>query len=242
MAEGWIRLHRKICSNPLFKEKRRFSKFEAWIDILLSANHRDGETLIDFQKITVNRGSYITSEVKLAAKWGWHRETVRRYLALLEREQMLVKNSTPKYTALTVVKYDEYQTDRTGKVSTIRQQSDSDTTQTRMIKNDKNDKNKNICTFEQFWEAYPKRKSKGQAEKAWEKIKPNEQLHNRIIKSLEQAKTSADWQKDGGKYIPYPATWLNAKGWEDEYKPAITTGRRVSEVGNRDLEAIFGLD
>jgi len=30
------------------------------------------------------------------------------------------------------------------------------------------------------------------------------------------AKKSPEWTKDNGKYIPYPATWLNAKGWEDE--------------------------
>lgn len=71
--------------------------------------------------------------------------------------------------------------------------------------------------FDQFWSAYPKKKSKGQAEKAWDKLKPDEQLHDRILESLEQAKTSADWKKEKGKYIPYPATWLNAKGWEDEY-------------------------
>jgi hypothetical protein len=71
--------------------------------------------------------------------------------------------------------------------------------------------------FEEFWKAYPKKKSKGQAEKAWAKIKPTEQLHNEILESLERAKKSADWTKDGGQFIPYPATWLNAKGWEDEY-------------------------
>jgi hypothetical protein len=71
--------------------------------------------------------------------------------------------------------------------------------------------------FDVFWAAYPKKKSKGQAEKAWAKIKPDEQLQNRILKSLEQAKTSAEWTKQGGEFIPHPATWLNAKGWEDEY-------------------------
>jgi len=24
-----------------------------------------------------------------------------------------------------------------------------------------------------------------------------------------------DWRKDSGQFIPHPATWLNAKGWED---------------------------
>lgn len=70
--------------------------------------------------------------------------------------------------------------------------------------------------FQKFWDSYPRKKSKGDAEKAWIKIKPDEQLHDRILDALERAKTSADWQKDGGQFIPYPASWLNAKGWEDE--------------------------
>lgn len=70
--------------------------------------------------------------------------------------------------------------------------------------------------FQKFWEVYPKKKSKGQAEKAWIALKPDQQLHNRIYDALEQAKTSEEWIKDGGRFIPYPATWLRAKGWEDE--------------------------
>ncbi len=76
--------------------------------------------------------------------------------------------------------------------------------------------------FDIFWSIYPKKRSKGQAEKAWAKIKPNEQLMVQIMSALERATTSADWQKDGGQYIPYPATWLNAKGWEDDYTPTLT--------------------
>jgi hypothetical protein len=70
--------------------------------------------------------------------------------------------------------------------------------------------------FERFWKSYPKRKAKGSAEKAFAKIKPNEQLLEAIFAGLERAKTSEIWHRDGGRYIPYPATWLNAKGWEDE--------------------------
>lgn len=79
--------------------------------------------------------------------------------------------------------------------------------------------------FTAFWDAYPRKKSKGQAEKAWLKIKPDEQLSTAIVSAVERAKTSADWQRDGGQFIPYPATWLNAKGWEDAdaSSPAIRT-------------------
>lgn len=70
--------------------------------------------------------------------------------------------------------------------------------------------------FDAFWKAYPKKKSKGQAEKAWIKLQVDEQLLAIMIAKIEQAKKSTAWQKDGGQYIPYPASWLNAKGWEDE--------------------------
>ena len=71
--------------------------------------------------------------------------------------------------------------------------------------------------FEVFWKAYPRRKSKGQAEKAFVKLRPDEKLFENILSAIEKAKKSEDWQKEEGKYIPHPATWLNAKGWEDEY-------------------------
>lgn len=73
--------------------------------------------------------------------------------------------------------------------------------------------------FDRFWEAYPKKRSKGQAEKTWTKIQPSEQLLATMLATIERAKTSEDWTKEGGKYIPYPSTWLNAKGWEDDYSP-----------------------
>jgi len=74
--------------------------------------------------------------------------------------------------------------------------------------------------FDQFWRLYPKKRSKGQAEKTWVKINPDDELYKQILSGLENAKKSIDWQKDGGQYIPYPSTWLNAKGWEDEYEKA----------------------
>ena len=74
--------------------------------------------------------------------------------------------------------------------------------------------------FERFWKTYPKKLGKGNAEKAWFKIKPGEQLTVDILAAIERGKTSAQWTKDDGQFIPYPATWLNRKGWEDEYSEA----------------------
>lgn len=74
--------------------------------------------------------------------------------------------------------------------------------------------------FEQFWDAYPKRKNRGRAEKAWAKIKPDAGLVTSILAAVEVAKAGDDWRRDGGKFIPYPESWLNAKAWLDEVKAA----------------------
>lgn len=70
--------------------------------------------------------------------------------------------------------------------------------------------------FDTFWKAYPKKKNKGQAEKAFAKVNPDPDLLQTILNAVEGAARGADWLKSDGQFIPYPATWLAAKGWEDE--------------------------
>ncbi|MNC28466.1 hypothetical protein D3C75_766710 [compost metagenome] len=79
---------------------------------------------------------------------------------------------------------------------------------------------KSADAFSLFWSAYPNKKAKGAAEKSWAKIKPDHALSELIIAAVLAQKLSEDWTKDGGKFIPHPATWLNAKRWEDEVTPA----------------------
>lgn len=71
--------------------------------------------------------------------------------------------------------------------------------------------------FEDFWSMYPRKKSKGDALKAFKKIKPAE--YPPIKAGLIAAIDSPEWRKDAGQFIPYPASWLNDRGWEDEHKP-----------------------
>lgn len=73
--------------------------------------------------------------------------------------------------------------------------------------------------FDRFWSAYPRKASRGQAERAFAAISPDEQLVARMCAGIERARTSDQWQRDGGQFIPYPATWLRARGWEDEAPP-----------------------
>jgi len=83
--------------------------------------------------------------------------------------------------------------------------------------------------FATFWAQYPKKVAKPQALKAWKKIKPAGQLLAELMAALEKQNTNADWQKDGGQFIPHPATWLNGRRWEDE--PAgNAAGQSVSSI------------
>ena len=71
--------------------------------------------------------------------------------------------------------------------------------------------NKHIKHFDSFWSAYPKKTAKGNAENAWKKIKPDEQLLEEILAAV--AKQKSTWNDP--KFIPHPATWLNGKRWLD---------------------------
>uniref|UniRef100_A0AAU6W4K6 Phage replication protein n=1 Tax=Pseudomonas phage Aurca01 TaxID=3138527 RepID=A0AAU6W4K6_9VIRU len=73
--------------------------------------------------------------------------------------------------------------------------------------------------FPKFWKLYPNKKGKTAAEKAWKKLKVNDDLFALIAQGLAKQCASLAWTKDGGQFIPHPATWLNGKRWEDEVQP-----------------------
>ena len=85
--------------------------------------------------------------------------------------------------------------------------------------------------FEVFWSAYPTKVGKQPARKAFDKVKvPVETL----VAAIERQKCSSQWSKDGGQYIPNPATWLNQCRWEDELAPMPET---ENERWKRQLDA-----
>ena len=73
-------------------------------------------------------------------------------------------------------------------------------------------------SFIRFWNAYPRKMAKQAASKAWSKIEATEV--DLLLERLEAFKQSHEWTKDDGNFIPYPATWLNGRRWEDEIKNA----------------------
>ena len=72
--------------------------------------------------------------------------------------------------------------------------------------------------FNEFWAAYPKKRAKQNALKSWQRLTPDKELYAKIMAALTEQKKSAEWQREGGRFIPYPATWLNGGCWDDEVK------------------------
>lgn len=100
-------------------------------------------------------------------------------------------------------------------------------------------------TFEAFWALYPKKKSKGRAKTVWDKLDPSGEIIRAIMEKLPLLMASEEWTKDGGRYIPYPATWLNAEGWNDEIvnKNASSLSPEASgyHPGESELRSIANL-
>ncbi|HCY0820554.1 TPA: DnaD domain-containing protein [Staphylococcus aureus] len=109
---GWISIDRSIQNHWLFKENRTFSKFEAWIYLLMEANHSKAKVPIGNQIVTVERGQRLTSILTLSDLFNWSRFKVKTFLDLLESDGMLEVKTTSKYTLITIVNYDFYQSEQ----------------------------------------------------------------------------------------------------------------------------------
>ena len=136
---GWIKLHRKIFDNPMYFSEP-FTRMQAWIDLLLLANHSGQYFYIRGNRIDVKRGEVAHSMESLAQRWKWSRGKVLRYISQLENSQMIVQQKNHVITKLSITNYNTYQSDGTTDSTTDGQQT---VQQTDTNKNDKNDKNEN---------------------------------------------------------------------------------------------------
>lgn len=117
---GWIRLHRKIMGTPEWLAEP-FTRGQAWVDLLLLANHAPGYIRRRGILIEVERGQVGHSEEALAARWSWSRGKVRRFLSELTRlcrisrkiSEKTVQKNTSVSSLIYIVNYDRYQVDST---------------------------------------------------------------------------------------------------------------------------------
>ena len=214
--QGWIRLHRKIRENWIWQDPLRL---KWWMDILLEANHEDHSVLIGNTLYMCKRGQTIKSLTTWSKRWGVDRSTVRRFLNLLQKDSMVFIETNTQTTQLTICAYDQYQVSRHTDETQMKHQWTSNETLMHINNNGYNENNeKNSTTdsnFDLWWKEYPKKVGKKAALKAWQKAKDKPQV-SKMIEILEKQRNQEQWQRENGKYIPNPETYLNQGRWEDE--------------------------
>lgn len=108
MFSGWIKLYRQLRDHELWNAER-FTKGQAWVDILLMANYKPTIIPIRGQELHLDRGDLAWSQVSLARRWRWNERTVNRFLAMLQRRQMIRCRINNLTTVISIVNFDEYQ-------------------------------------------------------------------------------------------------------------------------------------
>ena len=136
MENGYIKLYRCLQDNELWQEKP-FDKSRAWIDLLLLTNYKDGGYWLRGIWVEVRRGECGWSQIKLAERWGWSRDKVRRNIRAWVGKKMVTQKTIQQNKFLSsliiITNYEEYQCDDTAS----RQQTDSKQGRNKKGKKDK---------------------------------------------------------------------------------------------------------
>lgn len=99
------------------------------------------------------------------------------------------------------------------------------------------------ASFDEFYSVYPNKKARQDALKAWVALKPDRALIDTIVADV-NAKIDGEWKNTKKKYIPYPATYLRGKRWEDE-QSGDSTGETSNDsapdfINHREHKCIDG--
>ena len=234
MQQGWIKLHRTLLEHP-FWLSQPFTKPQAWVDLLLLANHQSGFFFAAGRKVPVERGQVGRSLLTLGERWQWSRGKVDRFMTFLENEHMVDLKTGQHNSIITICNYDTFQsvhkendttddtTDRTPDGHQTGQQTDTRRDTNKKVKTVDNGKNgimkeKYSESFTEFWTAYPdhRRGNKKRALIEWGKI--DESQYQIIIDNvIDRSKHDADWLNENGKFICHAERFLSGVRWENGY-------------------------
>lgn len=137
---GWIKIHRKIFENPFYFSEK-FTRCQAWFDLLLLANFNDGFFYKRGIKVVVSRGQVGYDLDSLGLRWKWSRGKVDRFINELEKEKQVIRQKTNVTTLISIINYELYQSDdNTDSKADNKPDGHQTVNQTETNKNDKKNK------------------------------------------------------------------------------------------------------
>ena len=146
MNIGWIKLYRQLMNHPLWQDKP-FAKGQAWVDLLLMADSKDGECLWQGKVQTTRVGEVRTSILYLSQRWGWGNRKTKTFLENLKKVGMIDFVCTSKCTSIFIANYAKYSAKPNGDAHQMHNECISSAYQVhthKNIKEDKEDKEDNI--------------------------------------------------------------------------------------------------
>lgn len=132
--EGYIKLYRKIIEDELYFAEK-FTKIQAWIDLLLLSSYKKRTLFIRDNEISVNPGQICYSQLSLAQRWKWNPKTVNRFLRLLVKRKKADIKISKVTTIITILNWNKYQL--YGEQNGQRRENRTETNN--KVKNDKKD-------------------------------------------------------------------------------------------------------
>lgn len=243
-ATGWVRLYRQALENGWLRNPTLWA---FWCYCLLKATHAPITVTVGYQRVVLEPGQFVFGRKQAAADLGLTENVVRTCLIRLISTGNLTINPTNKFSVITIVNWAAYQNEHEGHHQQSNHQNNQELTNNsptthhiQELKEVKEKKSSFTDTFAVFWKEYPRKVAKAAALKAWKKLRPSEVLVTQILAALQQQKESDNWLKDGGKFIPHPATWLNGGRWEDE-EPSFTgpTSHPQERLTRAQLEEVL---
>lgn len=209
MNEGFITLHRKLTEWEWYDD---IPTCRLFLHLLLTVNWKDKK----WRGVEIKRGQILTGVPTLSEQTNLSPMQVRRALDNLIKTGEVNRQTTSQYSLITLNKYNHYQARNSQ--TTDEQQTDNiqaTDEQQQLNKDNKANKDKELLAqFEKFWSEYPKKKDKRKAQDKFCKLSLVD-IEN-IFTALSWQVKLDDWTKDGGKFIPYPTTYLNGERWKDE--------------------------
>ena len=163
---GYILIHRKLLNWQWYKDSNTLHLF---IDLLLDANYEDSK--VGFQ--VIKRGQCLTSLKRMSENTGLTYREIRTSLDKLQKSGEIDKQTTNRYSIITINKYNDYQ--NIDKQTTNKRQTNDNI----IIKNNKNNTNKEINIKENI--------SKNIQKKYFESLKVNT-LFNEFLEQRKKLK------------------------------------------------------
>ncbi len=246
MEQGWVKSYREWMNNPYIAKDSEH--YFVWMYLMHNATHTKKEALFGKESITLKAGQAIIKKRRIAEELKINREKVNRIISFFESVSLIVSQTNMHQTLITIELWASSQGDSVSQnVSQVCHQcvteKDRENEKEKRSKREKEKEkeiNKNVKNeriyisrqptadssqkeelFDLFWSNYPKKVGKGYARQCFDKLKPNKELVDTMIRALGEQKKSEMWKRDNGQYIPNPSTWLNQQRWLDSLEIEI---------------------